>query len=328
MTEEEEDSMAIRDRNLLVTALTVCLIASTFAAPAAADPISQTHADEFNKTVEPPCEPREFDEPEDPDEELLCPPHVDEGASCAAHAIAVTGAGALGTFSNTWSTSEAAVEATEPLFSIPALDLVPPDPWHARASAEQLGLSYTNLGLDLSASVVDSRCDVLAGLLEGDAGSPIGNAYGDASIENLDVTLGGSPLFSSEALSYELEALGAGQVQAVHDCEIVGAAADATPITGGGPALATGLCPTPNTGATAGSATVNLNEVWGPIQQGNQWIYGGAAAHVSVTGPAPLDVYVGYVSVSVPGDDPLPPVFMPDSCTEQDVFNDPTCLGP
>lgn len=173
-------------------------------------------------------------------------------------------------------------------------NLEPPKSPDARSTANQVGVSYTVGPLDVRSDTVHSRCDVVS------VAPDIGNAYGAAGAEDLKITLGGAPILSAGALNYELDAVAYETADAHHDCTFVNVA-----LAGAGP----WVCPPPNTGILG----VTLNEAWGPVLVGGQWVYGGAAAHyvLSVAGET-VDVYVGYVAVGVSGWGAFPPSFHQD----------------
>ncbi|MBI4393731.1 MAG: hypothetical protein HY556_08060 [Euryarchaeota archaeon] len=259
--------------------------------------------------------------------EVLCPDPTANGASCLSYGIVIIerdqtaslfGGNVLGDAVIDYSESRAWTWAIPgpwppipppPHQGQPGLMAPPGDP-SAHADANQMGVTYTNmfLGIGLDTKTVFSRCDVLA--IEDPVDGLYTEAYGRAGVEDFELSLfGGTLQLNAEVLDYEEQAIGLPWVTwAAAACDV--AELEVVPVT------SFAYCPPPNSGLGALIVTVEVNEEWGPVpNSAGQWVYGGAALHVTVYGGvSQVDIYVGYVSVAVTGGTPMPPIWVSDPC--------------
>lgn len=255
-----------------------------------------------------PCNPMEPDP-------LFCPDPAP--SSCVSHGVVVVERDLIGVVgdatvdqsqSRAW-TLPAEGQPIRPPHD-PGVFPPPPSDPSAHADAHQVGVSYVNtlLGLSLDTKNVHSWCDVAATF--GPAGLET-QAYGRAGVTDLSLTVGGNTL-TAEALDFEINAFGFPfATMGVFACDVVELGLNPPP-----PLVS--WCPAPFTSIGAfGIVTVTFNEQYGPTPAGpGRWMYSGDVMHVTVLLPgiSQVDVYVGYVAVTVSGQNPQPPMWIPDPC--------------
>lgn len=259
--------------------------------------------------------------------ELLCPDPTAKGASCVSYGILILERDQTAAFFGTNVLGDAAIDHSEsrawtwalpgPWPEIPQPPhegqpgwIAPPGDPSAHADANQVGVRYSNtlLGISLDTKTVFSQCDVLA--IEDPMMGLYTDAYGRAGVEDFELSLfGGAIQLNAEVLDYEEKAVGLPWFTwAAAACDI--AELEVVP----GPSVA--YCTPPNTAVGAFLVTIETNEEWGPVMNSaGQWVYGGAALHVTVYGVATqVDIFVGYVSVAVTGGPAMPPFWVADPC--------------
>lgn len=245
---------------------------------------------------------------------LSCKPAV--SASCLADGILVTETDATGGVSRT-----AFAESQVKLTPTPGSYAYPPTPYpseppaaQAHADARVIGADYAGL-VSVSASTVYSKCD--ADAVNDPSLGLMTDAYGIGGAQDLSLTVGGTTL-SLNTLDFEMQAFGdPTSTSANWTCDAVDVGINAPPpvaaICAGPPAvLACGGVLAP----VCASVTVTLNEVMGPTYDPTtgDWTYTGSHLHVHadplVAGAAVVDVYVGYVQLSVTGGPATPATYV------------------